>query len=166
MQTGNEVIWKPQGPRAVMIAMVMLLVPCIIVNVAYKGFNYHLPFDVVFIYYGFMLIAAIFLAYSFRKASLYWCSWPHSIKVTKVADIEKLYAMVVKKPVRRDGESVTDHGKRVKRWEKRARLHFMQLVSEGLDKRGWFSFLRWRRKVAPDDPRRVCVFVCVVWDTA
>ena len=53
MQTGNECIWKPQGPRAVLIAIGILLCPAIIVDVSYKGFGYALPFDVVFMYVVF-----------------------------------------------------------------------------------------------------------------
>lgn len=68
MQTGNEVVWKPQGPRAVLIALLTLMVPCVIVNVFYKALHKTLPFDVVFIYYGAMVIATFWLIYSFRKA--------------------------------------------------------------------------------------------------
>ena len=50
MQTGNEAIWKPQGPRAVLISFLILLCPCIIVDVSYKSFNQTFPFDVVFLY--------------------------------------------------------------------------------------------------------------------
>lgn len=155
MQTGNEVVWKPQGPRAVLVAMVILLLPCAAVNIIYGVVHLELPIDVVFIYYSAMLVATLWLVYSFRKAVLHWCAWPNSIKVTKVGDIEKLYAVAVKKPVRREGESITDHGKRVKRWEKRARLHFMRLVDERLS-RGMFYI---PRKLKPDDPYKVCVYL-------
>lgn len=74
MQTGNEVVWKPQGPRAVLIALLTLMVPCLVVNVVHKGLHKTLPVDVVFVYYGAMVVATVWLIYSFRKAVCRYCS--------------------------------------------------------------------------------------------
>jgi hypothetical protein len=83
MQTGNEPVWKPQGPRAVLIAMLILMVPCVVVNILDKAVKMTIPFDVVYIYFAAMVVATAWLLYSFRMAALHWCAWPHSITVTK-----------------------------------------------------------------------------------
>eukprot|EP01134_Creolimax_fragrantissima_P007686 CFRG7686T1 len=153
MQTGTDFVLKAQGPRAVFIALLILVVPCVVVVVADEVFEYNFPFDVIFIYLGFMLIATVWLLYSFRSNAEHWLQWPNSIKITKIASIEAAYATRVKCPVRRPEESVTDHGKRVKRFEKRARNFFMQAVYDRLESNNkWYTF---NRKLKDSDPMKI-----------
>ncbi|KNC84851.1 hypothetical protein SARC_02933 [Sphaeroforma arctica JP610] len=151
MQTGTDFVLKGKGPRAVFIALLLLTVPCIIVVVADKAFHYRFPFDVIFIYYGFMVISTTWLMYSFRSNAEDWLQWPNSIQITKVSSIEEAYSTKVKRPVRRPEESITDHGKRVKRFEKRARTFFMQAVYDRLDKekKQWFLPSRSYKEGSP-----------------
>eukprot|EP00124_Ichthyophonus_hoferi_P002376 Ihof_evm5s159 gene=Ihof_evmTU5s159 len=153
MQTGNDYVVASAGPRCVMYAMLALLFPMVISivleNVYFTPEN---QFDVIYIYYGVMFFATVYLIYSYRWVGAMWAGWPNSIHITKVADIEKLYANVVAKPKRREGESLTDHGKREKRWERRSRNYFMMILGERLNNKQPF---KRNQKLEEGDPMQI-----------
>ncbi|KAJ3340121.1 hypothetical protein HDU93_007346 [Gonapodya sp. JEL0774] len=130
LRDANRLFLLSEGPQAVAIATLILLIAPLVSVFALDATNSDVTF--VAVYIGAFICADIFMLHRLAVIAQGFLEWPQRVEIPHEDDVRKIFAIECEQPASFENETALDYQKRLRLWERLAREYYAAEVEQAL----------------------------------